>query len=292
MATSRLTGASVMLATAICVAAANDTGAQPAAPPASPPASAASPHGDMTELAKATQNPVSDLVSLPFQFNFNTGGDLEDRTSLNINFQPVLPFKLSDDWSMILRTILPIDSVPVGEGVSSGIGDIQEQVYLSPARPGRIIWGAGPVFSLPTATARPLVTGTWGVGPGVVVVKNIQHVVLGGLINQIWPMSDEGDGRETNQMLLQPFVNFNFGSGWAVAVAPIITANWNAPSGDEWTVPLGLGITRTTVLGSRPMNIGVQYYYNVERPEGAAANTLRFTLSLLFPKAHHASPQR
>jgi hypothetical protein len=32
------------------------------------------------------------------------------------------------------------------------------------------------------------------------------------------------------------------------------------------------------------MNIGVTYYHNVERPDGAAAQPLRFVVTLLFPR--------
>ena len=85
-------------------------------------------------------------------------------------------------------------------------------------------------------------------------------------------------------LVFQPFVNYNFGQGWALSTSPLITANWNAASGQEWTVPLGLGITRTTVFNERPMSIGLQYYYNVERPDGSAAQQLRFVVSLLFPR--------
>jgi hypothetical protein len=241
------------------------------------------PQHDVSDLAKQTQNPVSDLISLPFQFNFNGGGDLEDGTWLNLNIQPVIPFSVGEDWKVIARTIVPVDSFPGPGGMRfSGIGDIQQQLYLTPSRPGSIIWGAGPVFSLPTATATPFETGSWAVGPGAVLVKNVGSLVLGGLVNQYWNFSDAGDDTKTN-LLFQPFINFNFGHGWAVAFAPLITANWDASDGNEWTVPLGLGITRTTVFNRRPMNVGVQYYYNVERPDGAAAHTLRFVIALLFP---------
>src|SRR5882672_2012506 len=105
-----------------------------AQPPEAPP--------DATELAKKTQNPVGDVTSLPFQFNFNTGGDLGDQTLLNLNFQPVIPFKLTDNWSMIARTIVPLYSVPGANGISySGVGDIQEQLFVTPAHPGKLIWG-------------------------------------------------------------------------------------------------------------------------------------------------------
>jgi hypothetical protein len=244
------------------------------------------PHEDVTELAKATQNPVGDLVSVPFQFNFKTGGDYEDRTLFTLNFQPVIPFKLTSGWALIARPIVPITSVPGSDGARfSGVGDIQAELFFTPAKPGAIIWGAGPVLSFPTATARPNETGTWALGPGVVIVKMTGPFVLGGLITQFWPMSDAGGDPETNVFVGQPFVNYNVGRGWAVSFAPEISANWDAPSGQQWTVPLGLGVTRTTVFNRRPMNIGVQYYYNVKRPDGAPAQTLRFVVSLLFPAA-------
>jgi hypothetical protein len=63
------------------------------------------------------------------------------------------------------------------------------------------------------------------------------------------------------------------------------SANWDASGGNEWTVPLGIGLVRTTVFNRRPMNIGVQYYYNVERPDGSAAQQLRFIVVLLYPTA-------
>ncbi|HEY7289138.1 MAG TPA: hypothetical protein VH583_04815 [Vicinamibacterales bacterium] len=245
-----------------------------------PPAQA-----DATELAKKTQNPVGDLVSVPFQFNFNTGGDLQDATFFNLNFQPVIPFKLTDDINVIGRFIVPIDSVPGSNGVSySGVGDIQAQLYLTPSHPGKIIWGVGPVFSLPTATAPPLRTGTWAAGVGAVGLTMSGPWVLGALVNQYWPLSDTGGEPETNLFLVQPFVNFNFGQGWALSYAPIITANWDASSGNRWTVPIGAGITRTAVFNKRPMNLGVQYYGNAVKPDGSAGYQLRFVVALLYPE--------
>jgi hypothetical protein len=253
---------------------------------ASASASAQEPQHDVTALAKQTQNPVGDLISVPFQFNFNTGGDLEDTTFFNLNFQPVIPFVLNDRWHAIARTILPINSIPAPDGSRfSGVGDLQEQLFITPAKPGHFIWGIGPILSLPTATAAPSETGTWAAGPTVVILKMTGPWVAGALASQLWPMADAGDDTETDLLTMQPFVNYNFGKGYALAFAPIIVANWNAPDGEEWTVPLGFGITRTTVFNRRPMSLGVQYYYNVVRPEGAAGQTLRFVVTLLFPMA-------
>src|ERR1700733_1419104 len=155
----------------------------PTPPAAAPP--------DPTALAKETQNPVGDIVSVPFQFNFNGGGAYQDQTYFNLNFQPVIPIHLTHNWTFITRYILPINSIPAGNGVSySGIGDIQVQTFFTPARPGKIIWGVGPAFSFPTATAYPAKTGTWAAGPSVVVLATPGPFVLGSLFVQLSPMTD------------------------------------------------------------------------------------------------------
>jgi len=238
----------------------------------------------VTALAKATQNPVGDLTSLPFQFNFNTGGDLEDQTFFNLNFQPVIPFRVGA-WNIIARTIVPINSMPAGADTRvSGVGDIQEQVYFSPANVGKLIWGVGPVFSFPTATASAVKSGTWAAGFGAVGLTMTGPWVLGALVNQYWPMSDTGGEPKTDLFVLQPFVNYNFGQGWSIGFSPVISANWNASDGNQWTVPLGLGLSRTTVFNGRPMTLSVTYYHNVEKPEGSAGQQLRFAMSFLYPR--------
>jgi hypothetical protein len=240
---------------------------------------------DPAALAKRTQNPVGDLISIPLQFNFNTGGDLSDATLFNLNIQPVIPFKATADWNVIARAIVPIDSVPGSTGTSdSGVGDIQLQLYLTPSKPGAFIYGVGPVFSFPTATAAPLRSGTWAAGLGFVALTMKGPWVIGGLINQYWPLSDTGGEPKTNLLVLQPAVNYNFGGGWALSFSPAVTANWDASAGNQWTVPLGLGITKTTIFSGRPMNVGLQYFGNVERPAGSAGYQLRFAISLLYPE--------
>ena len=249
-------------------------GGQPAGPPP-----------DATELAKQTQNPVANLISVPLQFNFNTGGDLEDQTFFNLNVQPVMPIRVTSAVNVIARTIVPINSAPGPDGTRfSGAGDIQAELFFTPAKSGAVVWGVGPAFSLPTATAAPFATGTWAAGLTGVVVKNVGPFVLGGLVSQFWPMTDTGDEIETDLMIIQPFVNYNFGTGWALSFAPLMSANWNAPDGEQWTVPLGLGLTKTTVFNGRPMNIGFQYYNNVERPEGSAGEQIRIVIALLYPQ--------
>ncbi len=238
-----------------------------------------------TDLAKETQNPVGDIVSVPFQFNFNSGGAYKDQTFFNLNFQPVIPIHLTPKLTYIARTIVPVVSIPTANGVSySGVGDIQEQTFFTPARPGMLIYGVGPAFSFPTATAYPAKTGTWAMGPSIVLLASPGAFVLGSLFVQLSPLHDANGEPRTNNFLWQYFVNFNFGKGWALSTAPSITANWDATRSQRWTVPVGGGISRTLVFNKQPMTLGFQYYYNPIRPDNAASNTLRFNIALIYPQ--------
>ena len=109
------------------------------------------------ELAKQTQNPVASLISVPVQANWDFGlGDREASSTL-LNVQPVMPFALTESTTMILRVIMPLTSRPASGGERiNGFADTVATAFLSPANSGRVIWGAGPVMLLPTATNRSL----------------------------------------------------------------------------------------------------------------------------------------
>ncbi len=199
---------------------------------------------DATELAKKTQNPVADLISVPFQNNFNFGVGEKNVTQYVLNVQPVIPVKLTPEWNLITRTILPIINQPSpAEGIPSnfGLGDLNPSLFLPPAKPGAHIWGVGPTFTLPTATDTALGSGKWSMGPAGMVLTMRGPRVIGVLANQQWSFARDSNRRSVNEMLVQPFVNYNLPDGWYLSTSPIITANWMADSGDQWTVPLGAG---------------------------------------------------
>lgn len=242
---------------------------------------------DTADLAKASQNPVADMINLPFQnnTNFDVGGTSSAQNVLNI--QPVYPFKLNKDWNLISRTILPVISQPgvlTGDGRKNGLGDINATAFFSPVDSGKWIWGAGPVVSLPTATQGSLGTRKWSAGPALVVLTIRGPWVMGGLINNVWDFAGQSSRPHVNQMTLQPFVNYNFSGGWYLSSSPIITANWSAPSSETWTIPLGLGGGRVFRIGKQPVNMQMHYYNNIEKPTLGAEWTLRFQFQFLFPK--------
>ena len=242
---------------------------------------------DETELAKKTQNPLSNLISVPFQnnFNFNVGPDNDTQYLLNI--QPVYPMNLNKEWNWIHRLIIPVINQPElvpGTGDTFGLSDIQYQGYFSPAKSGELLWGIGPVVSFPTASDKLIGTEKWSAGPGGVVLKVQGPWVIGVIANNIWSFAGDDDRADVNQMLLQYFINYNFPSGMYVTTAPIITANWEADSDDRWTVPFGGGIGKIFRIGKLPINTSVSAYYNVEHPDNGPEWQARLQFQFLFPK--------
>lgn len=239
---------------------------------------------DASHLAKQTQNPVADLISLPFQGNFNFGFGPHERTQFVLNVQPVIPARLSPTLNLITRIIGPLISQPVGGDESTfGLGDVTPSFMLSPVSEGGLITGYGAIFLLPTATDDALGAGKWGAGPQVVVLGMPGNWVVGGLANQIWSFAGDEDRADVSGFLLQPFVNYNFGRGTAISSAPIITADWNR-QGEKWIVPLGGGVSQLLKVGKRPVSLLAQGYVNVVKPEGAPDWTLRVAATLLFPR--------
>ncbi len=242
--------------------------------------------GEATEdLAKQSQNPIANLVSVPFQSNTNFNAAPFGRAQEVLNIQPVVPMQISADWNVISRTIVPIVSQPspTFDSSTNGIGDITQSLFLSPVNSGALIWGAGPVFTVPSATDPILGTGHVLLGPTVVLLTTPGHWVIGVLANNQWSVGGNPLRPAVNSFLAQPFVNYNMAHGWYLTTSPILTANWLATPGQQWTVPIGGGFGRVFKVGDQPVNASLAAYYNVINPTGAPDWQLRASLALLFP---------
>jgi hypothetical protein len=240
-----------------------------------------------SEIAKQAQNPIANLVSVPFENDFNPHTGIDKDDSYILEMKPVVPFRLSNDWTLITRTIIPVIQVPnLAPGVlgTTGLGDVQESFFLSPTKAGPVIWGAGPAISFPTATQSILGTKKLSVGPNVVVLRSQGHWLFGSLAQNLWSVEGPSARPNVNQMLVQPFVNYNLRHGWYLTTSPIITANWEVRADQRWTVPVGGGVGRIVRFGRQPVSIYTQFFRNVERPDGTTSWSARFNLTFLFPK--------
>ena len=156
--------------------------------------------------------------------------------------------------------------------------------FLSPAKAGPVIWGAGPVISFPTATEKILGTKKLSLGPTVVVLRSQGHWLFGSLAQNLFSVAGPSGRPDVNQMLLQPFVNYNLPHKWYLTSSPIITANWEARSSQRWVVPVGGGVGKIVHFGKQPVNVYSQFFRNVQRPDGTSSWSAGFNMTFLFPK--------
>jgi len=277
-------------------------------------------------LAKAVQNPVASLISVPLQNNTNFDIGPNNRTQNILNIQPVIPVRVSNSWNLIMRIITPViyqpsipslvfqSNTPFNHLGTLGLGDMNPTFFLSPAKPKKLIWGVGPAFLLPTATERVLGQGKWSIGPSLVALTQPGHWTIGALINNVWSFAGPNRTLEfpsqllpcgscgvpvgasstsnVKQMLLQYFINYNLKKGWYLAWQPIITANWEATSGNVWTVPFGGGLGRIMKFGNQPVNLTAQFYGNATYPRFGSPWSMRLQIAFLFPKLTKAEEKK
>ena len=238
-------------------------------------------------LAQAAQNPIASMISLPFQNNTNFGFGEFDRTQNVLNIQPVIPFRIGSNWNLITRTIIPVITQPdfsSETGSNTGLSDINFSAFFSPSKASKFIWGVGPAIIFPTATADNLGSGKWSAGPTVVGLTMQGSWVIGLLVSNVWSFAGNSDRDDVNFFFSQYFINYNMNHGWYLTSAPIITGNWKAEPGNQWIVPFGGGPGKIFRLGKQPMNINVQAFYNVVKPDFGPDWQFRFALTFLFPK--------
>jgi hypothetical protein len=261
------------------------SGQSPSKTPGSAPDNAS---GDA--LRKAAQNPIASLISVPLQNNANFGIEPGSRVQDVLNIQPVIPIGVSKDWNLIVRWITPIvwqplpAEAPAPEVGKYGFGDMQPSFFFSPKKAGTLIWGAGPVFQLPTATDYYLGQGKVGLGPTVVVLTQPGNWTVGALANNVWSVAGSGGRPAVNQFLVQYFINYNLKKGWYLGTQPILTANWEASEGGRWVVPFGGGVGRVMRLEMQPVNLQLGFYGNAVHPVNASPWSMRVMFVFLFPK--------
>ena len=240
------------------------------------------------ELAKKLANPIAALISVPFQLNYasNIGAD-DGGDRWILNFQPVVPFSLNEQWNIISRTIVPLvsqkDIFPVS-GSQTGLGDIVQSLWFSPKQPTASgwIWGAGPVFLFPSGTDDLLSTEKWGAGPTAVALKQSGPWTYGGLTNHIWSYAGEDGRADVNATFLQPFLTYTTKTAISITAMTESTYDWDA---DQWSVPLYLMATKVTKLGGQMVSVGGGLSYWAEGPDsGPEGLGGRLVFTLMFPK--------
>jgi hypothetical protein len=245
----------------------------------------------LQELAKQKHNPFADQVTLPFEISSSLDVGPGNGTAAGLNIQPVIPISLSEDWKLITRTSLSVLDSPQPHR-KLGFGDIELQTFLSPGLFDKWVWGFGPDLQLPTATDPELGTGKWSAGPAFGLIYVDGPWVNGILASHVWSFAGDSNRDAVSQSTIEPMVSYNFDNGWYLSFDSSMTADWNAPSGLRWTIPVGMDAGKTFSIGQQSLSLQFGTYYNIERAEGAARWLVRFQLSFVFPKhppSNHSS---
>jgi len=243
---------------------------------------------DNAQLAKQLANPIASLISLPLQLNYDENiGPRDEGERWQLNIQPVIPSEFNREWNVISRTILPLISqtdVRPGSGSDSGTGDILQSLFFSPKKPtaGGWIWGAGPVFLVPSGSSDRLTADKWGLGPTAVALKQEGPWTYGGLANHIWSVAGDDKRSDINATYLQPFVSYTTPEAVSYSANLESTYDWE---NEQWSVPINVLVTRVVKLGEQTTSIGGGLRYWADSPESAPEGWgLRLVFTLLYPR--------
>lgn len=249
---------------------------------------AANAQDEGADLAKQLANPVAALISVPIQANYDSDYGVDDEGSiLRINVQPVVPLELNDDWNLITRTILPLvdqSDVPVPGVDEFGLGDTVQSFFFSPKAPTENgwIWGAGPVFLLPTATDDVLGADKWGLGPTAVVLKQTGPWTYGALANHIESVAGSSRTGDISATFLQPFLTYITQTKTTFALNTESTYDWES---ERWSVPINLNVNQLLKFGNQIVQVGGGVRYWLDTPPGGPEGWgFRMQFTLLFPK--------
>lgn len=252
---------------------------------------------NVDDLAKELSNPGAANATLNFKLEYRTfdgtlpGASAQDNVTLT--FQPVLPFKLQNGNNLIFRPAFsyswgtPRRNPSTGgfDGLSSW-GDIPYDLLYSWNANGWTL-GAGVVGSIPTGSTTS--SDNWLLGPSVLMVRPTDWGIWG-----FFPFHNEkvgGSGPDVSLTSVQAFGFYGLGNGWLIGSGPTISYDWNAASGDEWTVPLQVALSKTTSIGGGIVKLNFSVERNVVRPSAIAEDwTYTFSISPVTKNPFQPNP--
>jgi len=241
---------------------------------------------DAAALAKKLANPIASLISIPFQNNTDYGIGVLKGSRNTMNIQPVIPIAINKNLNLITRYIIPVvtqyNITGIGEK-QNGISDAVVSAFLSPTNgKNGVTWGVGPVLLIPTGTNDYLTTKKFGMGPSIVALKQANGFTVGGLINQIWSVAGSSERANVSQMLINPFVTYNWKSGAGIGASAEYSQNWTAGTSTLYIIP---NLSAVTSLGKQKAQFSIGPRLNLAAPAGAKTDWgWRASVSFLFPK--------
>jgi hypothetical protein len=239
------------------------------------------PTSSQAAVAAELANPLAPVTTFVAQFRTEFGNGPDDDTNYQLRLQPSLFKPLSDGSALLLRTVFPFRFTQWPTD-ASGLGDISLIPYYVPDTSKSTFVGFGGVLNIPTATPSSLGSGKWSAGPALIVAKTGQPIVYGGLAQQVWSFAGQPDRGSVSVTTIQPFITYLVGGGWAIGANTETTYNWNASSGQRWTVPISASVSKVVKFGDNFVNLGFAYVTYAARPDYAPEWEFRFNAQYVF----------
>lgn len=245
--------------------------------------------------ASTAQEAAKDVWLLPFEVDFDSGAANGD--AIIGRFIPVNSLLVRDEWQLVNVALVTVADAPGGRPGQPGnpapvagpkvfgLGDLTDAVLYTRKTSGGLMWGVGLGLGIPTATDEALGSGKWQAGPAVRIAHQVGAWRLGLLATDRWSFAGDSARADVHQLLARGLIRRALGKKWFFVSAPIITSNWNAASGQRWLVPLGGGIGRSFEFNPPQINVSLQAYANVIKPDGAPDWVVRigFTFPVRLP---------
>ncbi len=236
------------------------------------------------ELAKKLANPVAAMISVPFQNNMDLGIGNFNGSRNTLNFQPVLPFSISEKYNLITRLVLPIiyqTNIYDTNTSQTGFSDATISALFSPINSENgLILGYGPIFLIPTATNDLLASKKFGVGPTFLILKQSQGWTYGALANQIWSIAGDKDRSDVSQLFVNPFISYNWKTGSGLALNAEITQNWIA---SKTVAYMQFMATTVTKMGNQSVSFAIGPRIQIVG-DNKSSFGIRSVITFVFPK--------
>ncbi|MFC6620045.1 hypothetical protein [Novosphingobium panipatense] len=239
---------------------------------------------DADELARKISNPAAFMISVPIHADLDLGDAAHDTVERYLlDIEPVIPFRLSQNWNMISHTDFPLAySNPAGPGGGTfGLGDINQTLSFTPAKHGGLVWALGARASIPTATSKILGTGKLAVGPSLLLLRQTKSLTMGVSADHLWSIAGKSDRADISSTEVQPFLAWHIGGGRTISSNLDVSYDWE---GDQWEVPLNVSFSKVTKVGRQMMSLSIGGKYWFEAPTDQPEWGITIGAVLLFPQ--------
>ena len=270
----------------------------------------------IAEAALAQPNPITSTSRLWLEWNVTPNvqwapGSVDpeaepDRTLNVLKLQPVFPFRLNEDWTLLTRTIFrfvtaptaspELGLTPLGEPYllgwnqryRPGLSDVSPTAFFVPNLGPDWTIGVGPSLVIPAGDG-PTDSGKLSVGPALLSYYHRGPWTVGARMRNIWSVAGDPQRDEVHRFIAQPLIRYQFSKNWYFTSSPIISSDWTHPEGEGWTFPVGGGLGYAFKLANQPMQISLEGYYIAVKPTVAGEEllgdwTIRTQWQVLFPK--------